>query len=135
MRTRAWKEEAAARTWLLFVLAMDFVKIYSVMPSEYDRPERRESQEQQHDQLCERCGRKLGRCAIGKMGEREIRLHGVALMKELGTYRGRETKCINGLPKDITPEGLDSLSDYEIYDCMVTEEFVRIAGYMGDAVI
>lgn len=129
MRTRAWKEEAAARTWLLFVLA--FVKIYSVMPSEYDRPERRESQEQ----LCERCGRKLGRYAIGKMSEREIRLHGVALMKELGTYRGRETKCINGLPKDITPEGLDSLSDYEIYDCMVTEEFVRIADYMGDAVI
>ena len=114
---------------------MDFAKIYSVMPSEYDRPEQCGSQAQRHEQLCERCGRELGRCAIGKMGEREIRLHGVALMKELGMYRGRETKCINGLPKDITPEGLDSLSDYEIYDCMVTEEFVRIAGYMGDAVI
>ena len=45
---------------------MDFAKICSVMPSKYDRPERRESQTQ-HEHLCERCGRELGRQAAIEM--------------------------------------------------------------------
>ena len=43
---------------------MDFAKICSVMPSKYDRPEQCGSQAQRHEQLCERCGKELGRQAV-----------------------------------------------------------------------
>ena len=51
---------------------MDFAKICSVMPSEYDRPEQRGSQAQRHEQLCERCGRELGRQAVRRSDMSQI---------------------------------------------------------------
>ncbi len=67
--------------------------------------------------------------------EKEARRIGIALMKEMGTYRGRNTRYIDGLPKDTTPEQLYRLSDYETYDLMCGDEFVRIWKIFGDPVL
>ena len=106
MRTRAWKEEAAARTWLLLVLAMDFVKIYSVMPSDYDRSERRESQAQQHQQLCERCGRELGRQAA-------IGMEAATVQSDEDTYLPPYSEIFKpGLPGSRTVIGVAQMTYY-----------------------
>lgn len=57
------------------------------MPSKYDRPERRESQTQ-HEQLCECCGRELGRQAVRRsdMSQIDIPLRNNAFTYFPGTH-------------------------------------------------
>lgn len=119
-------------TWPLLVLAMNFAKICSVMPSEYDRLERCGNQAQRHEQLCERCGRELGRQAsVTTMSESEALIRGIETMERRGEFQFSPDSWIRGRhPESFSFEEIKRMTPQDLEELYVTRKILEAARFV-----
>ena len=106
---------------------MDFAKICSVMPSEYDRPERLEIQTQQECRW-ERCRT----ASEKKMPESEALRLAVGRFERRGGYSFPASRVRGVNPNSFTTEDIMRFTDDELHDYIISCKLLDAAKFMCD---